>query len=89
VKLRALGGLTSHLPSHSCKPFTKPELGLTHARWRFTWASALSNDMPRFRIKKAITIAGLREIPYTCSSLVFVQGKERVSRGNGYGTWWQ
>ena len=61
--LRTEGRL--HCRSHSCKQRTKPELGFIHGRrWR-TKATAESNDMPRFRMRYAITIAAERETPCT------------------------
>lgn len=59
--LQTEGGL--HCRSHSCKQRTKPELGFIHGRrWR-TKATAESNDMPRLRMRYAITIAAERETP--------------------------
>ena len=53
-----------HCLSHSRRQRTKPELGLMHGRrWR-TNVMAESNDMPRLRMRYAITIAAERETPY-------------------------
>lgn len=54
-----------HCLSHSRRQRTKPELGFMHGRrWR-TNVMAESYDMPRLRIRYAITIAAERETPYT------------------------
>ena len=53
-----------HCLSHSRRQRTKPELGFMHGRrWR-TNVMAESNDMPRLRMRYAITIAAERETPY-------------------------
>lgn len=56
-------GWELHCLSHSRRQRTKPELGFMHGRrWR-TNVTAESNDMPRLRIRYAITIAAERETP--------------------------
>jgi hypothetical protein len=57
-------GCGIHCLSHSRRQRTKPELGFMHGRrWR-TNVMAESNDMPRLRMRYAITIAAERETPY-------------------------
>ena len=51
--------------SESCRQRTKPELGFMHGRRWQTNVMAESNDMPRLRMRYAITIAAERETPYT------------------------
>jgi len=53
-----------HCLSHSRRQRTNPELGFMHGRRCRTNVIAESNDMPRLRIRNAITIAAERDTPY-------------------------
>jgi hypothetical protein len=80
-----------HCLSHSRRQRTKPELGLMHGRrWR-TNVIAVSNDIPRLRMRYAITIAAERETPYTrCMriNVLYIHVTRQSKSGDDYERGW-